>query len=219
MKTYCKEKIYCSDLDETLLTIDITEGYGNFIGIVEYLYNLNLVDSILYPNYNIFNEEYKKKILLNDRTSYLMPYAIYNEKQDYYINNYWSETIIKFFNKNVLEFLNNKIKCGYKLWIVSASPLIYILPLKKYINIDEIIGIEPKKIINYGVGKVNRVEELNPKLKNIKGFIGNSWNNDGPLMMRLKNISNCNDVRFVKINNNINCNVNKSLNRFCIKIF
>lgn len=215
----CKEKIYCSDLDETLLTIDITEGLGNFIGIVEYLYSLNLVDSELYPNYKIFNEEYNKRILLNDNTAYVMPYYIYKEEQDFYIEKYWSETIIKFFNKDVFEFLNDKNKCGYKIWIVSASPLIYIKPLKKYMNINKIIAIEPNKIINYGIGKVNRVEELNPKLKNIKGFIGNSWNNDGSLMMKLKNISNCNDVRFVNINNNIDSNVNKSLKRFCITIF
>lgn len=52
--------IYCSDLDKTILTVDITEGTGDFIGIVEHLYNLNKDHVFIQPTLifikNIIND-------------------------------------------------------------------------------------------------------------------------------------------------------------------
>ena len=48
----CKKncsKIFCSDLDGTLVKGDITEGSIYYKGIVEHLYSLGLVNSIKYP--------------------------------------------------------------------------------------------------------------------------------------------------------------------------
>jgi len=213
------KKIICSDLDKTILNVDITEGTKNFKSIIEYLYDRNLVKSTIYPTYKDFRNEYNKRILLNNSTAYILPYDIYNKSQDEYIKKYWNYEIIKHFNKNVLNLLNDKIKNGFKLWIISASPLVFINPLSKYIEIDKIIAIEPNKIINYGEGKIKRLEKyVGKNLNNVYGFIGDSWSNDGPLMMKLKNLNENSFVKFIKTENNLDKNIKKSLKRFSIQL-
>ena len=212
-------KIFCVDLDKTLLSIDITEGTCDFVGIVEHLYNLNIIDSVKYPTFNSYANDYYNRIDLNDTSAYVMPYLIYNENQNKYIYKYWETTIQYFFNENIYSLIQQKIKKGYKIWIVSASPYVYIEPILKYIDIDKIVAVEPNQIISFGIGKVNRLIELtDKKLCNIHGFVGNSWNNDGDLMTYLKNLNYKNKVYFKKNKRHLNKNICKNIHRYNIKI-
>lgn len=148
-----------------------------------------------------------------------MPYEIYNKNQYIYIENYWKNEIIKYFRENVTSYLNKLINKGDVIWIVSASPLIYILPILKYIKIDKIIAVEPNKIINYGIGKVERVEEFSGKnLNNIHGYVGDSWNGDGQMMMKLKNLHPKTVVKFVDDGDNLDHNIRLFLKKFNIQI-
>jgi len=214
-----KDKIFLFDLDLTILTVDITEGSKNFIGIVEHLYNLKKINSKTYPTFCDFDKEYRSRLKLNDTTVYKMPYDIYNKEQDKYIDEYWNTTIRHYFRESVLLFLCEKINQGYKIWIVSASPLIYIKPILSYIQIDKIIAIEQNKIINYGIGKVERTEEyVGENLNNIYGFVGDSWNNDGALMMKLKNLHPLTTVKYVLTESNLDKNISTLLEKFQIEI-
>ena len=89
-----------------------------------------------------------------------MPYEIYDSNtQDNAIAQYWKNTLSKFFVNYTKNCLIKKAKKGYKIWIVSASPLIYIAPIVNYLPIDKIVAIEPSKIISYGPGKVKRIAQ------------------------------------------------------------
>jgi len=148
-----------------------------------------------------------------------MPYDIYDKYQDKYIEEYWNLTIKKYFRINVVSFLNEYVEKGYKIWIVSASPLIYVKPILEFMKIDKIISIEPNKIINYAIGKVYRVEEfVGENLDNIYGYIGDSFNNDGQLMMKLKNLHPKTLVKYVYTGHNLDKNTLIFLKKFNIEI-
>ena len=97
----CKKncsKIFCSDLDGTLVKGDITEGSIYYKGIVEHLYSLGLVNSIKYPTYADYSLVYFRRVELEDTGAYVMPYEIYDSNtQDNAIAQYWKNTISKFF--------------------------------------------------------------------------------------------------------------------------
>lgn len=110
-----------------------------------------------------------------------------------------------------------KAKKGYKIWIVSASPLIYIAPIVNYLTIDKIVAIEPSKIISYGPGKVKRIEALtNKQLNGVSGYIGDSWNNDGLIMSTLRNYNKCAVIQYIYHNQTLN-DVILNLKRYNIK--
>ena len=182
-------KIFCSDLDGTLIKGDCTEGSVYYKGIPEYLYSLGLVNSKKYPTYSDYSKEYFRRVDLEDTGAYVMPYEIYDSKtQDEAIAQYWKDTISNFFVDYTKNYLEKKAKKGYKIWIVSASPSVYITPIVNYMNIDKIVAIEPSKIISYGPGKMKRVQALtNKQLTGVAGYIGDSWNNDGLIMTTLRN--------------------------------
>ena len=193
--------ILCSDLDGTLIKGDITEGSSYFSGIVEHLYSIGQVVSTKYPTYVEYKDEYFKRVDKYDTGAYAMPYEIYNPSQDPYISQYWETTISKFFVKYTKKYLKDKNKRSYKIWIVSASPRVYIEPIKKYLNVDRILAVEPEETteaITYAAGKLKRLQEnTDNKLTGIAGYIGDSWNNDGVVMQYLKNVNINSDVQFI----------------------
>lgn len=211
-------KIFCSDLDGTLVKGDITEGSIYYKGIAEHLYSLGLVNSIKYPTYADYSIEYFRRVELEDTGAYVMPYEIYDSNtQDNAIAQYWKSTISKFFVNYTKNCLKKKAKKGYKIWIVSASPLIYIAPIVNYLTIDKIVAIEPSKIISYGPGKVKRIEALtNKQLNGVSGYIGDSWNNDGLIMSTLRNYNKCAVIQYIYHNQTLN-DVILNLKRYNIK--
>ena len=210
--------IYCSDLDGTLIKGDCTEGSAYYMGIPEYLYSIGLVISVKYPTYLDYSTEYFRRVDLEDTGAYAMPYEIYDPTtQDPAIIDYWASTISNFFVDYTKDYLEKKASKGNKVWIVSASPLVYIAPILNYMDIDRIVAIEPTKMISYGPGKMKRVQELtNKQLTGIAGYIGDSWNNDGLIMTTLRNYNECASVQYIYHNQTIN-DVMLNLERYDIK--
>jgi len=157
----CNE-IFCTDNDGTLVKGDVTEGSKYFIGIPEYLYSIGQVHSVKYPTYANYAKEYFTRINLNDTGALALPYEIYDESQDPYIAEYWETTIQHFFVEYTYNYLKNKLNKYKQVWIVSASPLVYLKPIIKYLPVTRIVAVEPNKIITYGPGKVQRLQEFLP---------------------------------------------------------
>lgn len=108
-------KIFCSDLDGTLVKGDITEGSIYYKGIAEHLYSLGLVNSIKYPTYADYSIEYFRRVELEDTGAYVMPYEIYDSNtQDNAIAQYWKSTISKFFVNYTKNCLKKKPKKDIK---------------------------------------------------------------------------------------------------------
>ena len=175
------------------------------MGIPEYLYKEGIVESKKYPTYNDYSTEYFRRVDLEDTGAYAMPYEIYDSAtQDKAIAQYWKDTISKFFVNYSKNYLEKKAKKGNKIWIVQASPSVYIAPIVNYMTIDKIVAIEPGKIISYGPGKMKRVQDLtNKQLTGIAGYLGDSWNNDGLIMTTLRNYNTCASIQYIYHNQNI----------------
>jgi hypothetical protein len=193
--------IICSDLDGTIIKGDITEGSSYFPGIVEYLYSIGKVNSLIFPTFDIYQEEYFRRIDRYDTGGFCQPYDIYDKSQDPYIAEYWEKTIQNYFVPYTKNYLDEKAKNGYKVWVVSASPSVFIEPIKNYMNIDKILAVAPassSQVITYAAGKVAIVKQNTDKLMtNVSGYIGDSWNNDGAIMSFLKNIRPTSDVQYI----------------------
>jgi len=193
--------IICSDLDGTLVKGDITEGSSYFPGIVEYLYSIGKVNSLIFPTYDIYKKEYFRRIDRYDTGGFCQPYDIYDKSQDPYIAEYWEKTIQNYFVPYTKNYLDEKAKNGYKVWIVSASPSVFIEPIKKYMKIDKILAVAPassSQVITYAVGKVKILQQNTDKLlTNVSGYIGDTWNGDGAIMSYLKNIRPSTDVQYI----------------------
>jgi hypothetical protein len=193
--------IICSDLDGTIIKGDITEGSSYFPGIVEYLYSIGKVNSLIFPTFDIYQAEYFRRIDRYDTGGFCQPYDIYDKSQDPYIAEYWETTIQNYFVPYTKNYLDEKAKNGYKVWVVSASPSVFIEPIKNYMNIDKILAVAPassSQVITYAAGKVDIVKENTDNLMtNVSGYIGDSWNNDGAIMSFLKNIRPTSDVQYI----------------------
>jgi len=193
--------IICSDLDGTIIKGDITEGSSYFPGIVEYLYSIGKVNSLIFPTFDIYQAEYFRRIDRYDTGGFCQPYDIYDKSQDPYIAEYWENTIQNYFVPYTKNYLDEKAKNGYKVWVVSASPSVFIEPIKNYMNIDKILAVAPassSQVITYAGGKVDIVKENTDNLMtNVSGYIGDSWNNDGAIMSFLKNIRPTSDVQYI----------------------
>ena len=202
----CVNDIYCSDLDGTLVKGDITEGSVYCKGITEYLYSQGLVNSVKYPTYADYAKEYFRRVDLEDTGAYVMPYEIYDsELQDPAIAQYWKDTLSHYFVEYTKKYLEKKAQKGNKIWIVSASPKIYIAPIVNYMPIDKIVAIEQNKIITYGPGKIKRVQELtNKQFTGVAGYVGDSWNNDGLIMTTLRNYNKYASLQYIYHNQTLN---------------
>ena len=213
-------KILCSDCDGVLVKGDITEGSKYFPGIVEYLYSIGQVKSEKYPTFKDYNDEYFRKIDRYDTSGFCLPYEIYDPSQDPYIEEYWETTIQKYFVKYTIDYLQSKINDGYKVWVVSASPTVFIKPIRKYLKVDKILAIAPEnspQVITYAMGKFKIVQEnSDSNLTNVVGYIGDSWNNDGIIMQRLRNLKTDADLQFL-MHGQTSTNDNENLLRYNIK--
>ena len=193
----CNE-IFCTDLDGTLIKGDITDGSKYFIGITEYLYSIGQVNSLKYPTYSDYAKEYFIRLDLYNTSAFTMPYEVYEKSQDPYIAEYWESTIKNFFVDYTFNYLKNKLDTYKQVWIVSASPLIYIKPIIKYLPVTKIVAVEPNKIITYGPGKVQRVQELTDmNLYGIGGYTADSWNNDSNLFTTLRNYNPLAELQWI----------------------
>jgi hypothetical protein len=214
------EKILCSDCDGVLVKGDITEGSKYYPGIVEYLYSIGQVKSEKYPTFKDYNDEYFRKIDRYDTSGFCLPYEIYNPSQDPYIEEYWETTIKNYFVKYTIDYLQSKINDGYKIWIVSASPTVFIEPIRKYLKVDKILAIAPEnspQVITYAMGKFKIVQQnTDTNLTNVVGYIGDSWNNDGIIMQRLRNLKTDADLQFL-MHGQTSTNDNENLLRYNIK--
>jgi hypothetical protein len=213
-------KILCTDLDGTLVKGDITEGSKYFPGIVEYLYSIGQIKSEKYPTFEIYSKEYYRRVDRYDTGGYCQPYEIYDPSQDPYIEQYWESTIKNFFVKYTKDYLQSKINNGYKIWIVSASPRVYIEPIRKYLKVDKILAMAPEnspQVITYAAGKVKIVQQNTDKLlTNVVGYIGDSWNNDGTIMQTLRNLKIDSDVQYI-FHGQTSTNDNENILRYGIK--
>lgn len=198
--------IFCSDLDGTLVKVDITEGYSNYKGISEHLYELGLAKTDKYPTYTEYANEYFRRWDKYDTGCLAMPYEIYDDSKDeetkQAIIDYWESTIKNYFVTETTTLLQAKYNAGNKIWIVSGSPRIYIEPIKKYLPfIEKIVAVESDSTsypITYGPGKVSRIKKANSgNFTGIVGYMGDTWNNDGPPLSAIKNYNKLANVIFV----------------------
>jgi hypothetical protein len=180
-----------------LIKGNCTEGSLYYIGIPEYLYSIGQVKSAKYPTYADYAKEYFTRADLNDTGAYVLPYEIYDKSQDPYIAEYW-ETISKFFVDYTFNYLKNQLDKGCQVWIVSASPAVYIKPIVKYLPVTKIVAIELGKIISYGPGKLQRVQALtDARLTGVVSYTGDSWNNDGLLLTALRNYNPVAELQYI----------------------
>lgn len=211
--------IFCSDLDGTLMKGDITEGHPSyFMGITQYLYSIpGLIKSTTYPTYEKYSDVYFKRLEQNDIGAFLMPCEIYNPDQDEHISKHWEDTIQRYFVNYTKRYLQQKLDEGKQVWIVSASPLIYIKPIVKYLAVSKIVAIELDKVITYGPGKVKRVRELTDSvLTNIGGYTADSWNNDSNLFTTLRNVNPCAELQWINHYRSTTNDLYKNLSLFNI---
>lgn len=210
--------VFAFDLDGTLVKGDIVEGSKYYIGLIEYFYSIpGLVTSSEYPTYDLWRQQYDLLVSLNNTYAYVFPLDIYNHETMYpYIEKYWQSTISHFFVGYTKKRLIKQSKCG-EAWIISASPLVFILPILKYIpQISKILAIERDKTISYGVGKLERIsQEID--LKYLKAYTGDSWNNDGPSMAYICNWRSCPDVVYIEHDQTSPNNL-KNIKRYPIRI-
>ena len=195
--------IFCSEVTNVLIKGDLIEGSPYFTGIPEYLYLRGLVSSETYPTYESWKRAFDTLKATNNTSAYLLPLEIYSPIQDTVIADYWLNTISKYFidyTKQKLFYLSST----NKVWIVSYLPTVYLNPIVNYLPVDKILGTEYNNIIPYGEGKISRIL-LNTKIKNISGYIGANWNNDGPLLSNIRINNKCHaDLIYV-------CNYNTGL--------
>jgi phosphoserine phosphatase len=219
---YLVDNIYCSDLDGTLIKGDITEGGENFMGVPEFMYeyHYDLIPAsglALYPTYADYSKEYYRRADAYDTGAYLMPSLIYQPSQDEVIAEYWESTISKYFVDYTKNYLTKKAGQGCNVWLVTGSSLPYVSPCANYIDIDRIVAVEPDKIISYGPGKIERMQELtNEQLTGVAGYIGDTWNNDGPIMTTIRNYNKCASLKYIYHNQEIN-DVMANLKKYNIK--
>lgn len=181
--------IFCTEVNNVLIKGNLIEGCHYFTGIPEYLYLKGLVSSTSYPTYESWKREYDKLKVNNNTSAYLLALEIYNVNQDKPITDYWLNTISKYFidyTKQKLFYLSTT----YDIWIVSNMPTVYLNPIKDYLSINKILGVEYNRIIPYGEGKISRIIS-NTNIKKIYGYIGHEWNNDGPLLSYIRINNKC----------------------------
>jgi phosphoserine phosphatase len=198
--------IFCSDFDGTLIKGIITEGSSYYKGISEHLYELGLAKTDKYKTYHEYSSEYFRRWDKNDSGSLAMPYEIYDDSKDaetkQAIIDYWESTLKNYFVKETTDLLKKKSNEGNKIWIVSGSPRIYIEPITRYLPfIEKIVAVESDNTsyaITYSAGKASRIKNANGgNFSGIVGYIGDSWNNDGPPLSAIKNYNKFADVIFV----------------------
>ena len=198
--------IFCSDLDGTLVKGDVTEGSIYFKGITEHLYDLHLAKTDKYQTYHDYSTEYFRRWDKFDTSCLAMPYEVYDYSRDVEtkqaIADYWVSTIQHNFVIDTKNLLQAKANAGNNIWIVSASPRIYIEPIITILPfIQKIVAVEPDEsshVISYGAGKVTRLKKANNNsLNGVVGFTGDTWNGDGPLMSAIKNFYSLADVKFI----------------------
>lgn len=218
--------IFCSDLDGTLVKGDITEGATYYKGISEHLYELGLAKTDKYKTYYEYSNEYFRRWNKYDTGCLAMPYEIYDDSKDaetkQAIIDYWESTLKNYFVKETTNLLKEKSNEGNKIWIVSGSPRIYIEPIMSYLPfIEKIVAVESNNTsyaITYGNGKVPRIKNANGgNLSGIVGYMGDTWNNDGPPLSAIKNYNNFANVIFVDHLSSLATDTVQNLNLYGIK--
>jgi hypothetical protein len=187
--TNINTKVYCTELNNTLIKGNIVEGCKYYMGIPEYLYSIDAVSSTDYPTYDAWRSQYDYLMSINDNNAYLLPLEIYDSSQDTHIIDYWLNVLSKYF----IDYTKQKIfyqSVSGQIWIISTAPTVYINPIINYSPISKILGVDTDNIITSGVGKVNRLLE-NTSISRVVGYIGTDWNIDGPIMSYLRNNNRC----------------------------
>jgi len=206
------------DFDNCIMKGDITEGFpNNYIGIPEYLYAIGKANTSIYKTFQDYNETYYLQEKKFNTDAYTFPLSITDENSSIYINEYWESTLKNYINQKVKKLIERQSKYG-EIWIITASPTLFVKPIQKYIpEIVNVVGIDKDEIISYSQGKLSRILSiLSPE--QIGGFTGETWINDGPLLSYLRNYNKCNDkLRFIN-HGQIDKNTKKNLMLYNIRI-
>ena len=216
------KKIFGSDFDNCVLKGYVVDGSRDFIGILEFLYSktgvdvpeeVRMIPSPLYPTFKDFNEVYVSELSLNNTNGFLLPLQAFVEQNDkvrYWASLHWKDTLQYYLNSKIVNLLYKKSQC-YDIYFISGSPTIYIEPVQNYLPFKiTVISIEEGKIITTQIGKVNRLKTI-VNLDQVGGYIGETWNNDGPLLSTLANTNGNQNLYFV-CHNKTQCNQNTQRN-------
>ena len=79
------------------------------------------------------------------------------------------------------------------------------------------LSVEQGKIITSQIGKLTRLKTVTP-LKNVAGYIGETWKNDGPLLSTLASTNGSHNSYFV-CHNNVQCDKNTQCNIWSVLKF
>jgi len=215
-------KIFGTDFDDCLLIGDVADGSPNFIGMIEYLYSktgedtpekYRMIPSPLYPTFEEFSTIYDTQLALNNTNGYLLPLEAFegqDEKVRYWASTHWEEVMQYYLNPPIVNLLLEKSQL-YDIYIISGSPSIYIEPVQNYLPFPvTVLSVEQGKIITSQIGKMTRLKTVTP-LKNVAGYIGETWKNDGPLLSTLANTNGSQNLYFV-CHNGIQCDKNTQCN-------
>ena len=224
------KNIFGTDLDGCLLKGDVSDGSNNFVGMIEFLYsktgldtpeNLRMVPSPLYPTLEVFLSVYSAQLARNNTNGFLLPLDAFqdqNEKVTYWAKQQWKDAFQYYLNAPIVDLLK-KYSLYNDIYIISGSPSIYIQPVQDYLPFPvNILSVEQGEIITTQIGKTNRLRTIDPTLKQVTGYIGETWGNDGPLLSTLANTNGCQNLYFV-CHNDVQCDKNARLNlcRYRIK--
>jgi len=189
---------YMSDFDGTLMKgyIDGVSPYHESVS--QYLYSIGMVNSTIYPTWEVYSSVQNTKLANNDTTAFLMAFEIYNSNQDPYIEQYWESTLQNYFVDYTRILLMSYNLQGYQVCIISGSPYIYTKYLTTYLPVQNIVGPIPNGLITYAVGKVTYAKQYVGKyLTSLAGYVGDTWGNDGPLLSAAKNYYDNSDCQFI----------------------
>ncbi len=202
------------DFDGTIMYGDMTEGDATAASLYKGLAEQAITQNML-ENYK-GESGYKKhintyeKILTDTRdhgaaynyTADVVTNKLSVSSTDYqtYIRDYFASTLNKYLFTSSVKIMKALDKAGIKIYIISASPLIYAKEanvLFPFIHKDNIFGIDPRvdssgnkidPIINFAEGKIERIKSIIKreqdagKLPILLGGFGNSWSTDGAFL-------------------------------------
>lgn len=214
--------IFGTDFDDCLLKGDVADGSPDFVGMIEYLYSKTGIDSApyqmipspLYPTFEQFLKTYDAQLKNNNTNGYLLPLEAFegqDDKVSYWASKHWEETMQYYLIPKIVNLLKEKSKTN-EIYIISGSPTIYIEPVANYLPFTvTVLGVEQNKIITSQIGKVTRLQKIDPTLKQVSGYIGETWKNDGPLLSTLANTNGSQNLYFV-CHNSKQCDKNTKYN-------
>lgn len=200
-KKECKTPVTFWDFDGTIIDGDVTEGLV-LISITQVLIDLGL-SSCFSPG--TFPELQKQLIQYNvNRAQGLaLPLTIFNGLEVKIIHNVarqlFDDTYFQFYWKKCVQLLKYLNILGVKNYIVTASPTLFVEPVKYQLPITEVIGVEVKYNKNkYGenilTNKIIQLPYNLEKRKLIENFllknddylpilgVGNTINGDYPFL-------------------------------------